>query len=113
MTDDKELPPGSRPPHPAQSTAARPEGWPTGVRPISMDGVGHLGVGNDGTLYWDGRPVRTAKKVTLSFWQAFGAILTVIAALMAGGGAAASAWADWHPPQMKCAPPAPLPAPRK
>lgn len=102
MSDDKELPPGSRPPHPAQSTAARPEGWPKGVRPISMDGVGHLGVGNDGTLYWDGRPVKTAKKITLSFWQGLGATLTVIGALAAGGGAVASAWADWHPTLTKC-----------
>jgi len=79
-----------------------------------MDGVGHLGVGNDGTLFWDGRPVKTAKKVTLSFWQGIGATLTVIAALMAGGGAVASAWADWHPPQVRCAsPPATPPAPRK
>lgn len=97
MTDDGELPPGFKMPHPAQSTAARPDGWPRGVRPISVDGLSHLGVGNDGTLFWDGQPVEVAKRLTLSFWQGLGAFLTVAAALAGGGGAVASAWVDWHP----------------
>lgn len=113
MTDDEELPPGARPPHPAQSTAARPENWPKGVRPISMDGVGHLGVGNDGTLYWDGRPVQVAKRVTLSFWQGLGAVLTVIAALAAGGGAVVSAWVDWTTQPTSGPPPVSPPAATK
>jgi hypothetical protein len=96
MSDDGELPPGVGTPHPAQSTAARPDGWPLGVRPISLDGLAHIGVGNDGKLYWDGRPVVVAKRVTLSFWQGLAAVLTVVGALAAGGGAVASAWADLH-----------------
>ena len=93
---DEELPPGSRPPHPAQSTAARPESWPAGVRPISVDGLSHIGVGNDGSLYWDGKPVQVARRFDLSLWQKVGAVLTVMAALTAAGASVASAIADWR-----------------
>lgn len=98
---DEELPPGSRPPHSAQSTAARPDGWPKGVRPISVDGLGHMGVGDDGTLYWDGKPIQVARRFDLSFWQKTGAVLTVFAALAAAGGSVASAIADWYQPNCR------------
>src|SRR5215212_12034963 len=96
---DEELPPGSKTPHPAQSTAARPDSWPSGVRPISVDGLGHIGVGHDGSLYWDGKPIQVARHFDLRLWQQVGAVLTVLAALTAGGGSAASAVADWQHPQ--------------
>jgi hypothetical protein len=93
---DEVLPPGTAPPHPAQSTAARPGNWPDGVRPISVDGLSHIGVGNDGSLYWDGKPIQVARRFDLSLWQKVGAVLTVMAALAAAGGSVASAIADWH-----------------
>lgn len=96
---DEELPPGSTTPHPAQSTAARPNDWPTGVRPISIDGLSHIGVGNDGSLYWDGRPIQVVRRFDLSFWQKVGAVLTVLAALAAAAGTLASAAAEWRAPQ--------------
>jgi hypothetical protein len=96
---DEEPPPGSETPHPAQSTAARPSSWPPGVRPISVDGLGHIGVGDDGSLYWDGRPIQVARRFDLSLWQKMGAALTVMAALAAAGGSVASAVADWETPK--------------
>jgi hypothetical protein len=95
---DEELPPGVKPPHPAQSTAARPPGWPAGIRPISVDGLNHIGVGDDGSLYWDGNPIQVARRFDLSLWQKIGAALTVLSALAAAGGSVASAIADWHGP---------------
>lgn len=102
--DDGELPPGSAPPHPGQSTAARPAGWPKGVRPISIDAFNHMGVGNDGRLYWNGKSVEVARSVTLTTWQRAAAALTVIAALAAAGGSVASAIADWRTPACLSAP---------
>ena len=95
---DEELPPGSPTPHPAQSTAARPNGWPVGVRPISVDGLSHIGVGHDGSLYWDGRPIQVARRFDLSLWQKIGAVLTVLAAVVAATASGASAVADWRAP---------------
>ena len=97
MSDD-ELPPGSTTPHPAQSTAARPQNWPAGVRPISVDGLAHIGVGNDGSLYWDGKPIQVARRFDLSFWQKIGAVITIMAAVAAAGGSIASAAAEWRAP---------------
>ena len=93
---DSELPPGSKPPHPAQSTSARPTDWPEGVHPISVDGLAHIGVGDDGTLYWDGKPIQVARRFSLTWWQKIGAVLTVLAALAGGAGTVASAIAEWR-----------------
>jgi hypothetical protein len=95
---EEELPPGSKTPHPAQSTGARPADWPEGIRPISVEGLSHIGVGNDGSLYWDGKPIQVARRFDLSVWQKIGAVLTVTAALAAAGGTVASAMADWRTP---------------
>lgn len=32
-----------------------PTDWPTGVRPVSLDGTGLFGIGPDNRLYWDGQ----------------------------------------------------------
>lgn len=93
---DEELPPGSNTPHAAQSTAARPADWPEGVRPISADGLSHIGVGNDGSVYWDGKPVQGARRFDHVAEDRSSAHRT--AALAAAGGTVASAIADWRPP---------------
>jgi len=83
--------------HPAQSTADGEKGWPPGVRPISQDGLGHLGVSDDGTLYWDGRPVEVRRSFSLTWWQTVGAALVTIAAVVSAAAAVVSAWADVCP----------------
>lgn len=80
--------------HPAQSTTPAVDGWPEGVRPISMDGMGHLGVGDDGTLFWDGKPVEVRRSVTLTWWQRLGAVLVAGSAVVAAAAAAVSAYVD-------------------
>ena len=57
-------------------------GWPSGVKPISIDGLDALGVSDDGYIYWDGKRIVTEKRLTLSMWQKIGAILTVLATLV-------------------------------
>ncbi|MGN6375367.1 MAG: hypothetical protein ACTHMG_07410 [Sphingomonas sp.] len=82
--------------HWAQSTGDPVDGAPPGVRPISLDALNYLGVSDEGELYWIDTKVLTAKKqIRLTFWQSFGAILTVIAALIAAGAACISAYADF------------------
>lgn len=68
--------------HWAQSTGEPHPGWPKGVRPISMEGIDALGVGDDGRVYWDGRAIVTEKRLTLSFWQKVGGVLTVASAIV-------------------------------
>ena len=80
--------------HHAQSTADEVEGWPRGVRPISMDGVGMLGVGDDGSLYWEGKPIEVRRSFALSWWQRVGAIVVAGSAVIGAGAAAVSAYAD-------------------
>ena len=80
--------------HPAQSTAGEVEGWPAGVRPISIDGIDLLGVGNDGLLYWDGKPIEVQKSVTLTFGQRLGAFAVAASAVVGALAAAVSAYAD-------------------
>ena len=73
---------GSERGHWAQSTAEPHSGWPIGVRPISIDGLDALGVGDDGRIYWDGKVIVTEKRLTLSFWQKVGGSLTVASAVV-------------------------------
>jgi hypothetical protein len=80
--------------HSAQSTADTPQHWPTGVRPVSVEGLGLLGVSEDGRLYWDGIPVEVARTFTLSWWQRLAAILVSLSAVIAAGAACVSAYAD-------------------
>jgi hypothetical protein len=70
--------------HWAQSTAEPLAGAPKGVRPISMEGLGHLGVDGKGNLYWSDTKVLTAKKeFRLSLFQATIAVVTAFSAATA------------------------------
>lgn len=80
--------------HFAQSTGEPPEHWPTGILPISLDGLGYLGVGPDGQIYWDGKPIEVRKSFTLTWYQRLGAILVTLSALIAAIAAGVSAYAD-------------------
>jgi len=72
--------------HPYAATARiRRDHWPAGVYTVSLEGLDHLGVGKDGLLYWDGKLVKTTRKITLDTqervlaWIVAGA--TVVAAV--------------------------------
>ena len=66
------------------------------MRPISLDALNHLGVSDEGELYWTDTKILTAKKqVKLTVWQSVGAALTVLAALVAAAAASVSAYADY------------------
>lgn len=80
--------------HHAQSTESTPTDWPKGVRPISMDGLAHVGVGAEGDLFWDGKPIVVRKGFTLNRLQNAGAIVVGLAAVVAAGAAAVSAYTD-------------------
>jgi len=99
MTDDRG--------HPAQSNAPTPDGWPKGVRPISQTGLRHLGVGDDGQLYWDNSPVQVGRKIDLTWPQIIFGILSLLVAAVGAGAAAISAYVDWE--SLHARPPAPNP----
>jgi hypothetical protein len=80
--------------HHAQSTATPPASWPPGIRPISLEGLDHIGVGLDGDLYWDGKPVVVRKGVSLTGLQKAGALIVGLAAVIGACAAAVSAYAD-------------------
>lgn len=39
-----------------------PPHWPQGVGPISLDGLGRLGVSDDNLLYWDGKRLQVERR---------------------------------------------------
>lgn len=80
--------------HGAQSRNDAPPHWPDGVRPISLEGLVLVGVGDDGRLYWDGIPVEVARTFTLSWWQRVAAFLVSLSAVIAAAAACVSAYAD-------------------
>lgn len=80
--------------HHAQSNADAKPHWPPGVRPISIDGLDELGVGNDGRIYWQGRPIEVQQSVTLTAAQRLGAVVVALSAIVGAAAAAVSAYAD-------------------
>lgn len=70
--------------HPAQSDSDPKPSWPSGVRPISIDGLDHLGVGDDGSLYWDGKPIVVRRGIDLTWWQITIALIAALGAFASG-----------------------------
>ena len=64
-----------------QSDKSKP-GWPAGVQSISFEGLDHLGVGDDGQLYWRGQKVKTASNIELTTEQGIGAWLLIASAVV-------------------------------
>ena len=62
------------------ATVSPPSDWPRGIRPISLEGTGLLGIDARGRLYWDGEYIRT--DVVLSRWQNFGAAVVVFSSFL-------------------------------
>jgi hypothetical protein len=51
---------------------------------MSFDGADHLGVGDDGTLWWDGKPVVVRRGVSLTWWQTAIAVVAAAGAFASG-----------------------------
>jgi hypothetical protein len=67
-----------------------PKDWPSGVEPISHQNIGRMGIGHDGLLYWNGRPVVTHRHIALGRRQRAVASLVALAALATALGSCAS-----------------------
>ncbi len=61
-----------------------PTDWPTGVRPISLEGASLFGIGPDNRLYWDGQQLEVSRTIRFSFWQALAAALTASGTFIGG-----------------------------
>lgn len=70
-----------------------PDDWPKHVRPISIEGLGLLGIDAQHRLYWDGRPVELRRALT--FWQSLGAVAVVISAIVGALASAIQAYVAW------------------
>ncbi len=71
-----------------------PPDWPTGVRPISLEGTSLFGIGPDNRLYWDGHQLEVSRTIRFSFWQALGATMTVSGTFI---GSLAALWTVLRP----------------
>lgn len=69
---------------------------PLGVRTITIDEMDRLGVGADGRLYWDDKPVEVQKSLTLTFGQKIWASLLSAAGLLAAGATVIQGWVAWQ-----------------
>ena len=58
---------------------------------------GELAIHRDGRLFWNGNPVVTERPLSLTFWQKFGAVLTVASAVTVAVVNVAS-FLDWKLP---------------
>ena len=93
------LPPESSEPAPEPIAEPKPQG--RNRHPVDMTDLSRLSIDRDGRLYWDGKPVETHHRLSMSRRQIVGASL--VAALVAigaigaaiQGAAAARDWACW------------------
>src|ERR1700692_3785247 len=72
--------------------------WPKGIRTISIEEAGALGVDARGELYWHGKPVEIRRPLDLTRTQNALAIIVAIATVFAAFGAVAQGWTaynDW------------------
>lgn len=79
-----------------QSIADTPTGWPEEVRPISVEGMGLMGVDGQGMLYWDGKPVEVRRRLDLSRGERWFAVAVGFFTILGGAGAVAQGWAAAH-----------------
>lgn len=81
----------------AYATAEPPGNWPKHVRPISLNGLNLLGIGEDDRLYWDGKEIQMRRRLRLTWWQG---LMISIGALGAAaqGATAVLMWLQIKPP---------------
>lgn len=54
------------------------------VRTITIDELDHLGLDDEGNLYWKNQPVRIERKFKFSWWQGFLAFIAAVGAFLSG-----------------------------
>ena len=91
MTDGP--PPGWKPAQKGQAWGETPDHWPKHVKHVAAD-EDLMGVGDDGGLYWDGKPVQVGKRIDLTIWQIVYGVAALLVAAIAAGAAAVSALVD-------------------
>jgi hypothetical protein len=72
--------------------------WPKGIRSISIEEAGALGVDTKGELYWHGKPVEIRRPLDLTWRQKLVAGIVATATVIAAIGAAAqgfAAYSEW------------------
>jgi hypothetical protein len=72
--------------------------WTKGIRSISIDEAGALGVDAKGELYWHGKPVEIRRPLDLTPTQNVVGIIVAVATVIAAIGAVAqgfAAYSDW------------------
>jgi hypothetical protein len=70
--------------------------WPKGIRSISMDEAGALGVDAKGELFWHGKPVEIRRPLVLTWSQKVGAVIVAAATVIAAFGAVAQGFAAYN-----------------
>jgi hypothetical protein len=68
--------------------------WPSDVRPISLDGLDHLGVDSRQRLYWDGKRVKTG--LDLTWFQTLLAVVVAASTLLGAFATCVQAWTAYH-----------------
>ncbi|MCJ2054766.1 hypothetical protein [Methylobacterium sp. J-070] len=63
-----------------------PPDWPAHVQPISLEGLALLGLDQQGSLYWDGKPVEVRQSLALTRGQKAIAGLVVAFTILGGLG---------------------------
>lgn len=72
--------------------------WPDNVWSIGVNRIDLLGVDEEGSLYWNGKPIEMKRPLTLTVWQRVGAVAVALSAVVAAASAAVSAYADMAKP---------------
>ena len=70
-------------------TGGVPGHWPTGVTPLTSNGLLLFGLDDRRQLYWNGAPIEVRKLISLTTWQRIGAVLITLSTV---AGATVQVW---------------------
>jgi hypothetical protein len=68
--------------------------WPQGVRPMSWDALGRLGVDDTNQIYWDGKRLKT--EVKLGWFASIAAVVLALSTVVAAAATTLMAYTDWQ-----------------
>ena len=68
--------------YPSARTGSGKARWPRGVHKISQIGLDNIGVDNEGRLYWNGKMVKEANPLELTYPQEVSAIIAVMSGVV-------------------------------